>query len=226
MIAAPHRGLGRSIGRRDVAPSGVIHVGGHHGEEAAYYVAHGVADVVWFEADPDAFAQLVRNTARFAGHRCVAALAADVDGDERLFYRHRFPGGTKRGFCSTFAWNTPAVARDPVLSRLETFDVRPMRTVTVATALRERGFAPSRFQYLSLNVQGAELLVLRGLGEYLAALDWIFCDGEPDGGSRYAGAPTIGEVAGWLAPRGFRAAWAPGLSQQLFYRPLTPGASS
>ena len=214
----PGRGLGLEVGGATVAPRGVIHVGGHHGEEAAYYDAHGARTVAWIEAEPDAFEVLERRVAHLRGHHCIQALAADRDGEERTFYRHRFPGGHKRGFCSTLPWDAGAVARDPLLSRLETFDVRSMRAVTVASALRERRLAPAEFQYLSLNVQGAELLVLRGMGEYLQPIRWIFCDGEPEGASRYAGAPTTDDVREWLRPRGFQPAVAATSRLQFFYR--------
>lgn len=221
------RGLGMQVGGRLVRPSGVIHVGGHHGEEAPYYQEHGVQTVVWIEAEPDAFEILSRSTAGYPGHHCIHALAAGQDGEERLFYRHRFGSGTKRGYCSTLPWNSSVVEADPVLSRLQTFDVSPMRAVTVATLLRERGFAPETFQYLSINVQGAELMVLRGLAEYLDGIQWIFCDGELDAASsRYQGAPTLAEVADWLEPHGFRPAWLPPVRQQLFYRSLAGGAAS
>ena len=208
-----------------VEPTGVIHVGGHHGEEAAYYRDHGVREVAWIEADPDAFEVLMQNTAAYSAHVCIRALAADRDGEERPFYRHRFPGGVKRGFCSTLAWNTAVVDRDPVLRRLETFDVCSVRAVTVATALRDRGFEPARFQYLSINVQGAELLVLHGLGEYLASIRWIFCDGELDAdSSRYRGAPGIAEVTDWLGRHGFHAAWPRHGAQQFFFRTSPSGS--
>ena len=213
------RGLGVRLDGRLVAPTGIIHVGGHHGEEAPYYQQHGVQTVVWIEAEPDAFEVLSRNTAGYSGHHCIHALAADRDGEERPFYRHRFGAGEKRGFCSTLPWNQTLVENDPVLSRLDTFDVSSMRAVTVATALRERGFPPERFQYLSINVQGAEAMVLRGLREYLDPIQWIFCDGELDAASsRYEGAPTLAEVAAWLEPHGFRPAWLPPVRQQFFYR--------
>lgn len=213
------RGLGAEVGGRLVQPSGILHVGGHHGEEAAYYQQHGAQTVVWIEAEPDAFEILRRNISGYAGHHCIQALVTDLDGEERPFYRHRFGSGTKRGFCSTLPWNPAVVENDPVLSRLETFEVSRMKSVTLATLLREHGFPPDRFQYLSLNVQGAELMVLRGLREYLDPLQWIFCDGELDApSSRYQGAPALSEVADWLAPRGFRPAWLPPVRQQLFYR--------
>jgi FkbM family methyltransferase len=212
------RELGVEVGGKRVAPAGVIHVGGHHGEEADYYDAHGARTVAWIEAEPDAFEVLHSRVAHRPGHHCIQALATDRDGEERSFYRHRFPGGHKRGFCSTLPWDAGAVARDPLLARLETFDVRSMRSITVASALRERALAPSEFQYLSLNVQGAELLVLRGMREYLDPIRWIFCDGEPEGASRYAGAPTTVEVTEWLRPRGFLPAGPASSRLQFFYR--------
>ncbi len=214
-----NRGLGAHVGGRRVAPSGVIHAGGHHGEEAPYYLDHGVRTVVWIEAEPDAFEILERNVAGYAGHSCIRALAADRDGDERAFYRHRFRGGTKRGYCSTLPWNEALVSDDPVLSRLETFDVCSMRTVTVATALRDRGVRPETFQYLSINVQGAELMVLHGMQDYLAPIQWIYCEAELDADrSRYDGAPLLADVADWLAAEDFTPAWPVAARQQLFYR--------
>jgi FkbM family methyltransferase len=212
------RGLGLTVGGERVAPRGVIHVGGHHGEEAAYYAERGALTVVWIEAEPDAFEVLTRVTAAFPGQHCIRALAGDQDGEERAFYRHRFGSGAKRGYCSTLPWNPDVVAGDPVLSRLQTFDVSTMHAVTVATALREHGFAPERFQYLSVNVQGAELLVLRGLREFLEPLRWIFCDGEDPGAVRYQGAPTLTDVEAWLGPHGFRPAYPGSRRQQFFYR--------
>lgn len=215
----PDRGLGRLLGGRRVLPHGVIHVGGHHGEEADDYDAHRVRRVVWFEAEPDACAVLRQRVAGRPGHTCVEALVADQEGARRAFYRHRFRGGSKRGFCSTLPWNDALVAVDPVLSRLETFDVAIMETVTVAGALGRLGLPPEDFQYLSVNVQGAELLVLRGLGDYLAHLQWIFWEAELDAESRrYEGAPVVAEVADWLRARGFRAATGAGARQQLFHR--------
>lgn len=216
---APDRGLGRTLAGRRVSPRGVIHVGGHHGEEADDYDAHGVARVVWFEAEPDAFEVLSARVAGRPGHACVRALVAGRDGERRPFYRHRFPGGVKRGFCSTLPWNAALVAADPVLSRLETFAVTEMDTVTVATALAERGFAAGDFDYLALNVQGAELMVLEGLGAHLGALQWIFWEAELDEESRrYDGAPVVADVARWLEARGFAAATPAGARQQLFHR--------
>jgi FkbM family methyltransferase len=221
-MTAAERGIGCALGGQRVLPAGVIHVGGHHGEEASYYEAHGVRQVVWFEAEPDAFAVLRANVGGRPGHDCIQALVGDRDGEERAFYRHRFPGGEKRGFCSTLPWNTSVVAGDPVLSRLETFDVASMQAVTVASALRARGYAPEQFQYLSINVQGAELMVLRGLHEYLRPVRWVFWEAELDAAtSRYAGAPVVADVAAWLAARGFQAAPGQGMRQQLFYRPCS-----
>lgn len=218
-LETPERGLGFVVGGRPVAPRGVIHVGAHHGEEAEYYDSHGVATVAWIEAEPDAFDVLSRRVASLPGHHCIEALAGERDDEERAFYRHRFPGGAKRGFCSTLPWRDERRRADPVLSRLETFEVRPMRVSTVATALRERGLSPSMFQYLAINVQGAEIMVLRGLGEYLPAIEWIYCEAELDrASSRYEGAPVITEVADWLAARGFRGV-EPALGRQrLFVR--------
>jgi FkbM family methyltransferase len=201
------RGLGITINNQQVRPSGILHIGGHHGEELEYYERHDVRTVVWIEADPDAFATLKDKVGHRPGHLCIQALITDKDNEDRPFYRHRFGAGNKRGFCSTLPFREESVRNDKMLSRLQTFDVARIRSITLATLARLHGFDPCTFQYLSLNVQGAELMVLEGMNEYLEQIRWIFCDGEADSGVRYEGAPAISEVTAWLESRGFASVW-------------------
>jgi FkbM family methyltransferase len=216
----PERGLGRSHGGRRIEATGVIHVGGHHGEEAEYYAAQGVEKVLWIEAEPDAYEILCAHTAQFEGHLPVQALVTNEDGARRPFYRHRFHSdASKRGFCSTLPWNPEVVQDDRVLSRLKTFDVATMTSTTLPSLLEHHSLTAADYQYLSLNVQGAELMVLQGMGATLDSIACVFCDGELDPrGVRYLGAPTIGEVADWLSERGFTAVGEQLTRQQLFIR--------
>jgi FkbM family methyltransferase len=219
--------VGLGWGSHGVAPSGIIHIGAHHGEEASYYRAQGVRRVVWIEAEPDAFEVLSRHVADYPGHHCIRALVTDREGEERPFFRHRFRGGAKRGFCSVLPLNQSVIGGDALLSRLETFEVTAMRTRTVAALLAEQGFPPDQFQYVAVNVQGAELMVLQGMREYLEAVQWVVCEAEARvESSRYVGAPGLGEIVEWMGTRGFHAVWRTRSRQQLFRRTLGPAGLS
>ena len=68
------------------APPTLLHVGGHHAEEAKGYAEQGFSDrVVFIEAMPEAHSVCERVAARH-GQACVNALLWDVDGVEQTFH--------------------------------------------------------------------------------------------------------------------------------------------
>ena len=68
------------------APPTLLHVGGHHAEEARGYAEQGFdGRVVFIEAMPEAHSVCERVAARH-GQACVNALLWDVDGVEQTFH--------------------------------------------------------------------------------------------------------------------------------------------
>ena len=67
-------------------PPTLLHIGGHHAEEAKDYAEQGFSDrVVFIEAIPAAHSVCERVAARH-GQSCVNALLWDVDGVEQTFH--------------------------------------------------------------------------------------------------------------------------------------------
>jgi len=207
------RGFGLELDGVKVLPKGVIHAGGHHGEEIPVYDEVGVQQVVWFEAEPDAFKILKTNVGDRKGHHCINVLLTDGnESGKRKFYRNRIgEKGEQRAYSSIFQLDRTHPFS--VIPRIKTFAEIEMETSSIANEMKKLKLPPEEFDYLSVNVQGAELLVLQGMNEYLDSIRWIFCDVEIKQ-SRYVGAPLDHEIESWLKRKGFKRE-----SLTFFYRP-------
>ena len=65
--------------------SGILHIGGHHGQEAHWYGELG-KPVLWIEAMPDAAASIEMAIAPFSKQAVIQACLSDSDGSEVTFY--------------------------------------------------------------------------------------------------------------------------------------------
>lgn len=87
----------RAYGKK---PTGLIHCGGHLGQEAPSYVAAGIEHVVWIEANP-ALIKPLRSRVEPLGHRVIEAVLDSVDGVERTFHLAEADNGSNRGMSSS-----------------------------------------------------------------------------------------------------------------------------
>lgn len=165
--------------------TGVVHVGGHVGEEAPSYAACGIDTVFWIEANPELIPRLTQNVAPYGGVVLEAAVS-DRDGEEielrvtdNLQSSSILPMGTH-------------VEHYPDI--VVTDHVR-LRTVTLDTLLADQ---PTQdVNYLDLDIQGAELLALRGARGLLGQLDYVYTEVNRE--EIYVGAPMVEELDEFLA---------------------------
>ena len=78
---------------------------------------------------------------------------------------------------------------------------RKIVTTTLATMMRERGLTTDRYQALTLDVQGAEKLVLEGADHMLGQFQYVKC--EVADFQSYAGNPTVADLDALLTANGF-----------------------
>ena len=161
----------------------IVHVGAHFGEEAARYQRWGARRVIWIEAAPDIFEILkprieeARNLRpslflRLTGaaateHILINTLVGETDGGTADFHLFNNDGASnsmfkmKRGEDDKFA------------SVLETGEVLKLPVNTLDTALRSSGVDPKTVDVLVLDVQGAELMCLKGAAETLTSARYL-----------------------------------------------------
>lgn len=177
----------------NLQPKRVLHVGAHAAEELDDYrrKGWGTEATVWVEADPESVSLTRRRTREDPNSIVVAALAWDRTGEELRFS------------IASNGESSSALAMDEHNHLYP--DVEVVREIALkSTALRDsaqiRSLAP--FDLVNLDVQGAELRVLIGLGDLLDGVSAVYS--EVFVRSLYTGNGMLPEMDSFLKARGFR----------------------
>ena len=172
----------------DVRPAGVLHVGAHAAEEAGDYATHGWQPVIWVDMLPENCEALRR---RFAGDpRNIVLQAAcwDADGEQLPVFR----GSNSQA--SSLLEPQDHVTLYPGITFSQDAGMATSRLDSILPA-------DSKFDYLSLDIQGAELRALRGLGRHLAGIKWACI--EVNTRHLYSGGALMSELDAFMHEAGF-----------------------
>jgi FkbM family methyltransferase len=171
---------------------GVIHVGAHAGQEAWIYGLFK-KPVLWFEPIPEVFAKLKENIRRYPRQEAIQSLVTDVDGAEFQFNVSNCNGGSSSVF--------ELGGHKEMYPGVEYVDKLTLRSVSLDSALATRKGAQP-YNCLVMDVQGAELLVLKGAINTLPKIDWIFA--ECADFEIYENGCTYSDLKSFLEPKGFK----------------------
>lgn len=171
-----------------VHPTGVIHVGGHLGEEYSEYRKNQWRNILWIEAQPK-LAKHLEKLVQGSGDRVINAAV----------------------------WNSPGIRLDLHLASnsessslldfgthsLEHPEIVVTGELEVMTETLDR-IVPKdlKFDYLALDIQGAELRALQGFETGLERVNWI-CT-EINKKEVYKGCAQVSELDNFLTARGFK----------------------
>lgn len=173
---------------------GILHVGAHLGEEAQAYFDLGVRNVVWVEGNPDLISPLTTHIEQFQGQRVVQGLCSEFQGDEVIFHVTRDPEGT--AMSSSLLELEVHKIHAPWVKEVEQ---KKLRTTTIddlcfANEVRDCNF-------INLDIQGAELLALKGAENFLQTCLYIYT--EVNTNYLYKNCVLLPELDSWLGDRGF-----------------------
>ncbi len=174
----------------------VLHVGAHHGEEAAIYAAHGVQSVMWFEANAALIPTLEANLAQYAMQQYVFAHPLL---DENRVVQFHITNNSQAS--SVFALDRVSHFYPQIVEQ-EVRDVQAYRLDSLMAG------TPSHLpwtdpDFINIDTQGAELPILQGMGTYIdqPSLKGIYL--EVNSETLYKGAPVVTEIDAFLAQHGF-----------------------
>lgn len=175
-----------------VRPRKILHVGAHLAEELDDYIACGWGSdwIVWVDANPNTRTSLERRIGHHAQSHAVQALlwhAAGIELELKV---------TNNGQSSS--------ALD-LKEHLDFYpDIHVVQMVKMFTRTAEDLLGELRLSapdLINLDVQGAELEVLRGMESSLGSVRWIYS--EVNVRELYAGCADFSLLDSWLAARGF-----------------------
>lgn len=182
--------LDQLIREHSLTIKGVVHAGAHTGEEAEAYHTAGVSDVWWIEGNSDVMPELLAHVKPY-GHRVIHALLADVDGVEMTL---NITDNAQSS--SILEFGTHAIVSPDVHS----VDKQVHRTKTLDTLVVEHGITGCNF--LNMDLQGVELMVLLGGRRLLDSMDALYLEINVD--ELYKDCARLPQLDQWLAGRGFR----------------------
>jgi FkbM family methyltransferase len=179
--------------KHNIRSKDVLHLGANTGQEAEEYYAHGIDTVVWVEAHHSTFLKLVGHVRPYPNHICLEACVGDVDGKEVTF--HVANNGCQSSSILEFGTHK---REHPTVSFIQ--DVR-MVTRRVDTLMSENKITFKEGGFLNIDLQGAELLALKGMGKLIDCFDHIYVEVNEE--ELYKGCALVSEVDHFLARQGF-----------------------
>jgi FkbM family methyltransferase len=171
----------------------VLHVGANTGQEAIEYQRHGAKEVWWVEAHGPTFQKLIQHISPFKGHNALLACISNVDGEQVSF--HVANNGAQSSSILEFGTHTKEHPTVRFVSNV------PMKTKRLDRLIAECGIEFEQDAFLNIDLQGAEMLALDGLGKELDHFKHLYL--EVNESELYKGCPLVDDLDQWLIHRGF-----------------------
>lgn len=205
-------------------PTGIVHLGAHHLQELAQYNASHAEFVVWAEANPELHGWIRHRLNSIGGHTkhylCDRAIT-DADHEHITFriYNHTEASSIFDVGSELNIWYPDhKVARE----------VQVM-TITVDTMLENFDIPVSMVNYLSIDIQGAELLALKGAQRLLNSPSLQYIQSEAINNDYYKGGVRGNDLVDYLAKYNFEVieserhtATHPDVQRKISNKELTP----
>jgi FkbM family methyltransferase len=155
--------------------------------------------IVWIEADANHLDEIrgaIESHANNITHQtCVQSLISDEDGKKLDFRIYNNEGQSSSIFpvAAAHSEQWPSVE--------ETGEILSLSARRLDTLLPERGVRPEQVDVLIFDIQGSELLAMKGAGAFLEACRYV--EVEVSTKPAYEGAPLAHEIDAYLVARGF-----------------------
>lgn len=181
------------IDKYNFRPRGVLHVGASHGEEYEAYMAEHVVDQVWIEAIPEI--------------ACKCSAKVKDNQDARVFNNCI---SDKSGKVVTFHVTSNVGQSSSILPLKKHAEIYPsivvekkltLTTITIDKLLKRHQINAAQYDFMNIDLQGAELLALKGATNTLKSINYIYC--EVNTAELYEGCPMVEEIDAFLYQFGF-----------------------
>lgn len=182
------------IKKYKIKPIGVFHCGASLGQEVKDYYRNGIKSTVWIEALPRVYAQLLLNIINYPDAIAINACIGDSNGKEVMFNV-----ANNEGQSSSFLDFGTHTKEHPTVKFT---DKIPMVTKRLDTLIEEHKLQMHKYDFLNVDLQGAELLALKGLGKYLENFLYLYI--EVNTAELYRGCPMVEEIDAYVETYGFK----------------------
>lgn len=176
----------------NLCPRTILHVGAHQAEELEPYLRSGWGKetVWWVEAQSREVEYIKAKVSCFPHHRVLQLLAWNESGLDLNFQI------TNNGQSSSALALGTHSEHHPDVVVVESITLKSGRLDEQCRVLGVRGF-----EFINLDIQGAEKQALEGCGELLDGVQAIYCEVNTE--DVYVGVTQLAEFDDWMLHRGF-----------------------
>lgn len=177
------------VAKYNINFTGILHVGAHECEEITYYDKYLTrSNVLWIEALPDKVALCKQKYDNVLIENAVIS-----DSVEKTVF-HRSNNDQSSSILELGIHKI----HHPHIHYIDTFEVE---TQLLSTILEKPIYKGILFNFINLDIQGAELKALRSMESYLQHIDYIYTEVNSD--YVYENCALISELDSYLAKWGF-----------------------
>lgn len=188
----------------NIKPKGLLHVGASTGQEADIYDILNIPTVLWVEAIPEVYEKLKKHLEKYPKQIAINACIGDIDYEEVVFHV-----SDNEGQSSSYLELGLHKELHPTVHYIRDIKMTTRRLEYLNTA---------PIDFINLDIQGAELKALKGMGETLHNYKYAYV--EVNQGFTYINCPLIGEIDEYLLKFGFKRVetyWATSIWGDAFY---------
>jgi FkbM family methyltransferase len=172
--------------------TGILHVGAHECEELSDYIKGGVPiyKILWLEGNP----RLVENMRKANPNvYVVMAVVSDIDGQKCTF------NITNNGQSSSILELGTHANHYPHIRYIDKID---SETMTIKTLYDQERIHPKFANFLNMDIQGAELQAIKGMGDLLDNFDYLYLEVNTE--ELYVGCALLKDLDEYLDQRHFK----------------------
>lgn len=177
---------------------GVLHIGAHKGEEAEAYTGAGVQQVLWIEGNQSLMKDLYDATKKFRmEQQYLCEILSDKDGEKVKFYITNNSQSSSILPLGLHRFYHPLV---------RVVEIREVETIRFDSLYKKHAaMVPlEEYDFVNLDVQGAELKVLQGFGDLLQKYPFKAIYTEVNERYLYKNCCLVGELDEYLKQFGFQ----------------------
>ena len=177
--------------------NGIFHMGAHRGSEAPVYDwLH--KKTLWIEANPKIFIDLQNNITTFVNQKAYNILLYESDDKEFSFKISSNDGASS----SIYNFGTESLK-----DNLKMVGSIKLKSKKIDTFFLQESIQAKDYDFWVMNIQGAELPVLKGAVESLKTCKFIYV--EVSKGNFYEEGTQWNELKNFLINNGFNNLWEP-----------------
>jgi len=171
----------------DKSVKGVIHIGAHWGGEALAYNLYQ-KKVMWIEAIPSVYHKLKQNIKKYPKQKALNYLITDKDHMITKFNVSNSYGGMSSIY--------KLGAHKKLFPNIKMVKKILLKSITLKTLINKKRIKIENYQALIIDVQGAELKVLKGIGNYLKYFKYVLL--ETDNCELYENSSQVKELREYM----------------------------